>query len=234
MATTTTAAADGTPEGGREQTGARGFYTPAQAARIARIPRRRLAAWRRAGIIMPTVHVTDLDGREEDGYDFDALVYLRLLRMLREQRVPLERAVRAVRHLRDRFGPPGPDWASARIFIQGDDVFVEAPDAWEVTEATRGGQRVADVLFGPEFARLRERADALLVPDEYAVTVAIDPDVRSGLPVVRGTTLETAVIYRLHQRGLTPPQIRDYYPHLTPSQINGAIAYERFLDAEVA
>ena len=234
MAKVLTPTTDRTPDADGRSPGARGFYTPTEAARIARVPRLRLAAWRRQGIVIPTVHVTDLEGKDEDGYDFDALVYLRLLRMLRDRGISLEKSVKAVQHLRYRFGPPGPAWGSARIFVGGGEVSADAEDSWEVTQATGGGQRVADSLFGEEFARLCERADALLVPDQFQAMVMIDPDVRSGLPVLRGTTLETAVIYRLSQRGLTPRQIREYYPHLTPAQIKGALAFERFLDAEAA
>jgi uncharacterized protein (DUF433 family) len=235
MAIITAAATDRTPEDDKSETTARGFYTPAEAARIARVPRPRLAAWRREGIIVPTIVVTDLDGRLEIGYDFEALVYLRLLRMLRERGVPLERAViHCLKHLRERFGPPGPHWATARIFVQGRDVFVLAEDAWQTVETTRGGQLVAEVLLGEEFARLRERADALLVPHQFQAAVEIRPEVRSGLPVVRGTTLRTAVLHRLSQRGQNPRQIHDAYPHVTSSQIKSAIAFEQFLDDDAA
>ena len=62
-----------------------GFYTPAEAARLARVPLHRLTAWKRESILFPTLHVEDADGMHADGYTFDAVVYLRLLRVLRER-----------------------------------------------------------------------------------------------------------------------------------------------------
>lgn len=218
----------------RTRPDAAGFYTPAEAARLARVPGHRLAAWRREGIVFPTIHTIDIDGRESVGYSFESLVYLRLLRMLRGESVPLFKAVQTVKHLRDRLGPPSAQWDQARIFAQGGDVFVEFKDDWDVTSATRGGQRAAEMLFGEEFARFRDRADALLVPWRFQPTVEIDPEIRSGHPVVRGTTLRTSVLYALRQRRQSPRNIQTAYPHLTLSQIRGALAFEGFLDAEAA
>lgn len=220
--------------GGTAPSRATGFYTAAEAARIARVPRARVAAWRREGIVLPTVHaITDTDG-EDIGYTFEALVYLRLLRLLREQRVPLIQAVKAIKHLRDRFGPPGPAWEDARIFVANGEVMVEARDEWDVTVATRGGQRVATPLMGEAFERMRGRADALLVPEPFLPTVEIDPRIHSGLPVIRGTTIQTSVVYHLYQREQDPARVRAYYPWLSPDQVAGAVAFEQSLDAAAA
>jgi len=118
--------------------------------------------------------------------------------------------------------------------VQGRDVFVEGADTWEITTATRGGQQAAQVLMGEAFAAMRERADTLLVPRAYQATVEIDPRVRSGQPVVRHTSIPSAVIYRLHQRGLDSRRIREAYPQLSPAQIKGAVAFEHFLDEAAA
>ncbi len=63
--------------------GATGFYRPADAARYARLPRQRLDAWRREGIVRPTLEADYDEEGESAGYSFDALVYLRVVRMLR-------------------------------------------------------------------------------------------------------------------------------------------------------
>ncbi|MCH7577097.1 MAG: DUF433 domain-containing protein, partial [Chloroflexi bacterium] len=181
-----------------------------------------------------TVAATDAEGSRQVGYTFDAVVYLRILRMLRDKGVSLLPAVETAKHLRDRFGPPGPAWADVRIFMQGPDVFVDRPDAWQVTASTRKGQKAAVEIMGQEFARLRERADALLVPDRFQSYVEVDPGLRSGLPVLRGTTIQTAVIQGLRERGASYNRIREHYPHLEINQIKKAIQFERFLDAEAA
>jgi uncharacterized protein (DUF433 family) len=211
-----------------------GFYSPADAARIARIPRQRLTTWQHEGIVVPRLKIQVDDEPPEWGYTFTEVVYLRLLRMLREHKIPLEEAVKAVKHLEARWGPPGPAWGDVRIFTQGRHVYVEGKDEWGVTDATEGGQKVATVLFGEEFERLRERADALLIPSKYRPFVEIDPTVRSGLPIVRGTTIETSVLHSLREQGLSYQCIRDYYPVISLAKIKGAIKYENFLDAEAA
>jgi uncharacterized protein (DUF433 family) len=214
---------------------ATGFYTPAEAARIARVPRHRLDAWRREGIVRPTIEMIE-DGRESKGYTFDALVYLRVIRMLRDERdVPLERSVEALQHIVARFGPPGPAWADARVFLATGHAFVHGDDEWQTTVATMHGQRVVDEFFGQEFLELRDRDDALLVPKKFRTVVEVNPAVQSGLPVVMGTKIKTSVLYDMrHQRptGTTPSEIRMHYPVLTTLQIKTALAYESFLDAE--
>ena len=218
----------------RDDTALAGFYRPAEAARIARVPRNRLAAWKHEGIVVPRFKIEVADDAPEWGYTFAEVVYLRLLRVLRDHEVPLERAVKAVQHLESRYGPPGPAWSDVRIFTQGRDVYVEGKDEWEVTVATRAGQKVATVLFGEEFERLRERADALLIPAQFRPFVEIDPAARSGLPIVRGTTIETNLLYRLHEQGHSPQRIHEFYPVVSLPQIEGAIKFEGFLEAEAA
>ena len=213
---------------------ATGFYTSSEAARLARVPRHRLYAWHHQGIIAPTLEVVDFEGKEATGYSFEGIVYLRVVRMLRDY-VSLEKAVKAARHLRERFGVPGPAWADARIRLEAGDVFAIRRDEWEATVATRSGQKVdVVILFGEEFEQFLDRADALLVPRQYQPFVEIDPGARSGQPIVRETTIPTSLLYRLRLRGYSYARLRDEYPGLTLDRIKGAIAYERFLDAEAA
>jgi len=211
-----------------------GFYSPAEAARLARVPLRTVYAWRREGIVMPTLRGTEGGWANREGYTFEALIYLRLLRMLRSRRVALHKAVAAIKHLRERFGPPGSGWADARVFVRNQEVFVDYKDQWGTTVASRAGQKVAEVLFDEEFYRLRDRADALLVPSNLQKYVEIDPAVRSGLPVVRGTTLPTNVIYQMHRNGFSIARIREAYPWLSGAQIRGALRFEQYLDATAA
>lgn len=212
---------------------AEGFYSAAQAARLARVPRQRVDAWRREGIIPRTVLVVDPDGKQDTGYSFEGVMYLRLLRMLREY-VTLEKAVRVAKHLVERFGPPGPKWADARIFRDSGNIYAISKDEWGVTEATRGQKAAHEVLFTEDFEQLRNRADALLVPKRFQRYIEVDPSVRSGQPVVSGTNIRSIVLYRLRQKGFSAEKIRQEYPALTLQQVKGAIDFERFLDYEAA
>lgn len=211
---------------------AQGFYSRKEAARLARVPLGTLSQWSKMGIVVPTSRWVDEDDKETLGYTFEALIYLRLVRLLRTQSFPMRSVVDAVYHLRDVFGPPGPRWEEARIFTDGSDIWVNHKDTWGVTSANRKGQKAAQVLLGPEFALLKERADSLLVPTEYARYVEVDPGIRNGLPVVRKTTIQTATIRGLHQSGLTYKRIGEYYPRLSSIQIVRANKFEQYLDGE--
>jgi uncharacterized protein (DUF433 family) len=182
----------------------------------------------------------DEDGHEESGYTFEALVYLRLLRMLRDHSIALHKAVEGIQSLRERFGSPSRAWGDVRLLVQGGQVFVHRADAWEVTAATseqraaRHQKAMPYVLFGREFEQLKERLDSLLVPDRFKASVEVDPEARSGLPVVAGTTIRTGLLYGLRMNGYSYKRIQEWYPHLTLTQIRMAVTFERFLDAEVA
>ena len=209
-----------------------GFYSRTEAARLARVPLSTVSQWSTKGIVVPTSKWIDEDDKEVEGYSFEGLVYLRLVRLLRTQDFPMRAVVHAIDHLRDVFGPPSPNWEEARIFSDGRDIWVAHKDTWGVTSANRKGQKVAQVLLGPEFALLKQRADALLIPSEYKKYVEVDPRIRNGHPVVRKTTIQTATIYRLHETGRTYKRIHEYYPHLSRTQIVRANQFEQFLDRE--
>jgi hypothetical protein len=158
----------------------RGFYTAKQAARLSRVPRSTVSTWANKGVVVPDVTWTDETGKDNPGYTFSGLVYLRLIGMLRKESFPLRKAVNAIFHLTDVFGPPGSSWGNARIFSDGRDLWVDHRNEWGVTAATRRGQKAAHELFGPQFALLRERADALLVPRSFGRHVEIDRSVKNG------------------------------------------------------
>jgi uncharacterized protein (DUF433 family) len=215
-----------------------GFYSPQSAARLARIPRQRLDAWHREGIVYPKVIVQDQD-KEEAGYSFETLIYLRLLRILRDDKISLVKAVQTVKSIRDRFGEPGPNWAEVRIFRQAGHVMLYRKDKWEVTIGSSAGppvgrgQRVfPELLIGDEFARMKDRMDALLVPNRYLRHIEVDPSARNGMPIIRGTTITTGLVHALRKQGWQQDAIRDSYPFLSPTQIRAAINYETFLDTE--
>jgi len=208
-----------------------GFYTSAQASRITRIPAWTLYSWRRNGIVKPKAKWTDEFDKEHIGYTFENLVFIRLLRILRDKGITLFLAVKALDQAKKRFGPPSKRWAQVRIFTDNKDVYVcESGDEWDTTVATKHNQRLADVLFGEEFARLKQRADALLIPEEYMNSVEIDPSIQNGLPIVFDTNILTSVIHNWVQDQYTYKAIKEFYPFIPIENIIGAEAYEAFLD----
>jgi len=207
-----------------------GFYLPKEAHRIARVPQWTLNSWRRQGVIVPSVEWIDEDSKSHLGHTFETVVFLRLLKMIRDEGITLIKAVEAVKSLRDRFGPPGKAWTNARIFVEHKDVYVYARDVWGTTVSTRHEQKLADPIFGKEFALLKDRADALLIPSEFQMYVEIDPVIRNGLPIVLNTSVQTSIIHSLRQQDYKYEDIHDMYPIISCESIIGANAYENFLD----
>jgi len=208
-----------------------GFYTPTEASRIAQIPKWTVDSWRRGGIVIPSVEWIDERNKLHTGHTFETVVFLRLIRLLREKTITLFESVKVVKKLRDRLGTPSERWADAKIFVYKKDVIVyDASDSWESTVATRGHQKIAEFLFGEEFKRLKERADALLIPEQFMDYVEIDPAFQNGLPIILGTTVLTSLIHKLKQQGCEYIDIEEMYPFIPNSKITGADKYETFLD----
>ena len=215
-----------------EQDGPRGFYTTIEAARLARVPTSTVRYWDSQGYVVSDWKYVDEDGRTQYGYDFEALLLLRMLKMMRDNHIGMSNAVLVLRHCVDRFGPPGPSWEDIAVFaFDGGDVFAyRANDPWETTAATRHGQKAAEELFGQEFHNLRHGADALLIPNEFLRFVEINPDVVDGAPVVRETHIKTAVLYAMAKLGRSTLDIvQNVYPFLTHVQVSKAIGFERSL-----
>lgn len=207
-----------------------GFYTSAEASRITQVPLWTVYFWRRSGIVIPSAEWVDELGKVHVGHTFETVVYLRLIRMLREKHVTLLDAVTAMKRLRERFGVPSREWAGIRIIVYFGQAYVYAEDEWETTSLTRYHQKVAELLFGKEFKRLKERADALLIPNEFMDYVEIDTSIQNGLPLVLGTTILTRVVHKRIQQGFEYSDIHDMYPFIPRDKIAGAEAYELFLD----
>ncbi len=215
-----------------ENTEPLGFYTTQDASRIARIPENTLRDWRNKGVIVPSLEFTDEDGKSSWGYNYEALMLARLLRILRENHVGLRRGVATLRHCLARFGPPGPVWAEVKVFVfEGGEIFTYREDEWDSTLPVRAGQKAAEELFGEDFSLVKENADALLVPKQFLEWVQIDPDIRDGSPVVRGTRIRTQTLKGMIDANWPPLLIVDLaYPHLNEQQVRNAVEYERFLD----
>lgn len=210
-----------------------GFYTTREVARLARINLRTLYEWQQRRIAIPSVTVP-VEGKSVRGYSYADLTILRLLRALREDEIDFDSAVRALRHLYDRLGPPSQGWADAKVYFVGNKIYTEQPDSWPLTSATEGGQTVAEQVFGDLFGELRQIEDewSLVVPQQFRPYVMINPSIMGGLPVIRRTRIPTETIARLHDDGVSTQEIASYYPSLDEAVVKNAIAYEEELDTE--
>jgi len=208
-----------------------GFYTTVEASRIAQVPLWTMNSWKYNGIIIPSVKWIDETNKEHLGHSFETVVYIRLLRLIREKGISLYNAVVAIKRIKDRFGYPGKNWADAQIFSDGKDVYVyDKRDSYETTDLSKQHQKVAERIFGDEFIRLRERADALLIPQQFMDYVEIDPAIQNGLPIIINSTMLTSAIHNLFKQCYGYSEIKEMYPFLPNNKIVGAEAYETFLD----
>ena len=208
-----------------------GFYTPAEAARIAQVSLWTVHDWRRKGIVLPTIEWIDETNKIHLGHDFETVVFLRLIRLLRDKGISLLQSVKAVKALNTRLGSPSRRWANARIFVSAKHVIVsDESDGYGSTDVTKGHQVIWEVFFGEEFRRLKERADALLIPEKYMNFVEIDTSIQNGLPIILNSTILTRTVHKLCQRGYDHRDIRDMYPFIPLSKIEGAEGYESLLD----
>jgi len=68
--------------------------------------------------------------------------------------------------------------------------------------------------------------------EELLARVTVDPKVCTGKPCVRGTRIYISIILDALAEGLTPEEIIDHYPSLTPDDIRAAVAYAAELTRE--
>lgn len=61
--------------------------------------------------------------------------------------------------------------------------------------------------------------------EELLQRISVEPGVCGGQPCIRGTRIYAAVILDGLAEGLTPEQMIDHYPQLTPDDIRAALAY---------
>lgn len=210
-----------------------GFYPPSTAARLAQVPKQTMGLWDKKGIVPPTVQWVNEQGEETSGYTFEGLVYLRLIRMLRKMTppFPLRKVVSTVDYLKTHFGPPGPKWVEARIVSDGNALWIQKP---VLAAASRAGQMPFKEWFVREFELFGQREDALMIPLGFLRWVEIKPALRNGMPVVKGTGIETGIIHAAFHQGLTVGDVKSWCPFLTPSQISHSEGFEKFLDAQEA
>lgn len=212
-----------------------GLYTTAQVSRLARIPISTLYEWRRRGIIRPSLELIRAGMVADEGYSYSDLTLVRIIKALRDRHLDFDSAARAIYHLYERLGPPDRGWANEKVYVVGNRIYVDRRDVWEVTDATKLGQKVMEVLFGDLFEELREGdAEAsIIVPPQFRRYVQVKPDIMGGEPVVRNTRIPTATLVALLAKH-DIAELKKLYRRIPPESIEKAIDYERYLDRQGA
>jgi len=207
-----------------------GFYSTAQVSRLTGVPRSTLYAWRKKGIIAPSITVHTEDRLVEEGYSYADLAIIKLLRGLRARQLTRKSLIVALGHLLERFGSfDNRRWERAHLYVWGKEVYAQKPDEWDATVATRGGQRL--LLTPPQ---LFEEEAGMLIPRCFSDYVEIDPNIMDGQPVVANTRIPTTTLAMMNEQGVSFGELAELYFPIPKETLEKAVEYERSLDAAIA
>lgn len=200
-----------------------GFYTAAEAARIARVPRSTLDYWARTGLVPASQRTA-----RPRLFSFEDLRDIVAVEKLRQQGAKTYAIRAAIRYVRDITDVTR--LAHANFQFDGVGGLVWHDPTGSVIAPHQHGQYV---LHMEEVFR-QLGAD----PDNPTVLhpvkgIRIDPQIRGGAPVIEGTRIPAQLIAEFLLEGTTEAELLELYPSLTPERIEAVRTWER-LDDEAA
>ncbi len=211
-----------------------GLYSTSQVSRLARIPISTLYDWKKRGILRPSLYLEEGGLIAHEGYSYADLTLARIIKALRDKHLDFDSASKALYHMYQRLGPPSRGWANERVYVFGNRIYVDRPDQWQVTDATKLGQKVMEVCFGDLFDELREIDEeaSIIVPPQFRKYVQVNPNIMGGEPVIRDTRVPTATIVALFDEYQDIHKLARLYRRIPEIKIEKALEYERYLDRE--
>jgi len=197
-----------------------GFYTAAEAARIARVPRSTVNYWATTELITPS-------GRKRRPrlYTFTDLRDLVVAEQLRRQGARVQDLRAAVRYVRSRDLIERLAQANFRV---ADGQLVFETESGPVAPHM-GGQRVFEVRWADVLQQLGASPGNPMVlrPSDR---VLIDPAVRGGTPVIDGTRIPTRLLRELIDDGLNTEEVLHLYPALSREDLEAGLKWEQDQD----
>ncbi len=199
-----------------------GYYTAADVARLAGVTPHRVGRWAREGIILPSVSAS-----RPHVYSYADAGEAILAHYLVEQGKRPKDIKEIVHLLRDQYGP----WPLATAPLAHDGQLLVAKD--EQRDAWVSLDRPDHEVMGSTLLNLKGIREALARGGWVAYKtprshVEVDPDRRSGEPVVRGKRLTTSFVADLARTPEGTTALRDDYG-LTQAEIDDAVGYENDL-----
>lgn len=194
-------------------------YEPRVASALSGATIKQLAYWRSSE---RPVLVPEVSSRKRVLYSFRDLVALRTFVFLREQR-PLQ----TIRKALDALAKIGETehLSKYRLVAQGKRgiTLVEGDRGVELVE--RPGQQVIVIKLG-EIMRAFP-IDDFEVPNlaKPRKKLSVNPEVRSGRPVVAGTRVDYELVAGLVDDGVPPMEIKGYYPSVTADAARDAASF---------
>lgn len=199
-------------------------YPPPLTATLSGASVRQLAYWRKQSPGRPALLEPEHGRRPRVLYSFRDVVALRMFVRLRGE-LSLQRLRKAAGWLVDAYPEVHISSHEVRALRDGRTAVWLSPSGEYVDIVEHPGQRgfelVIDDIFGP-FTTPSGRE----VPDlgEPRPGITIDPDVRSGFPVIEGTRIPFSVVASLRRDGLSPAEVVEIYPSVTVAEVDGAEA----------
>jgi uncharacterized protein (DUF433 family)/DNA-binding transcriptional MerR regulator len=199
------------------------------AAALSGASARQLSYWRsprsaEAPLLAPRFHTKGA----RVSYSYQDVVVLRTFVYLRTRGVPLQRVRKAIHELRE-LGETE-HLSGYRLVAVGRDVVWQASAELAVDLTRRPGQQViaemVDIL-----AAFTDSGGAEVVPlHNPKPGIAVDPQIRSGYPVVAGTRVPYDLVATLLADGLAPDEVSTIYPSVPAEAARGALAFARYVD----
>lgn len=205
-----------------------GLFSAEQACKLAHITEKQLRHWARSEFYQPELFDED-GGPFSHIYSFRDVVSLRTIGVLRNKhKIPLSALRRAGAWLTERHNDP---WSSLQFRVSGKGLYYIDPATRDPIALTGplGQQAHPGLIKLDTIASRVRRAVAEMKKRKVRDIGKIvqNRNVASNSPVVQGTRIPTATIWRFHQAGYTTDQIIAEFPRLRRKDIEAAISYEQ-------
>jgi len=161
---------------------------------------------------------------------------LKLVKRLREERIPLQTVRVAWRHAAKVFGTTHP-FADQRVFVDRGKIFMAlrdedlVPDVLEVSSRGRPFQVLAGAIAAQSIHEIEFNAQTRLTqrwwPSGRNVPIVLDPSIAFGAPVIDGTRVPTGILAR-YAEARPIHFVADAF-ELSPERVEAAVAFERQL-----
>lgn len=198
-------------------------FTLEQAARVAKVSKRRVSYWASRGVLVPSV-LYDTESRPKRYlYSFQDVVGLRTLGILRDQfNLSLQQLRKANDYLRQHSDRP---WSELRFWVRGRDLLFTDPSLGVVRSSSQSGQVAIEIDLEPVALDVQREAERLMQrrPEDIGKTER-HRNIQSNRLLVKGTRVPVDAILDLHGAGYRPEDIVRAFPSLVLDDVHAILS----------
>ena len=194
--------------------------------RLTGISDRQLRYWDQTEFFTPTYVDENRRHPFSRVYSFRDLVGLRAIAILRnEHKVPLQELRRVGAWLKQHHESP---WSELTFYVSGHRVFFDDPATGARMAGRPLGQTALPFAMEPVATEMRKAAERLREREpEQIGKILRYRYVAHNAPVLAGTRIPTAAVWRFRQAGFDTDAIIKEYPRLRPQDVKAAIRFEQ-------